>query len=172
MIRPLTGADGSACRAILAPPDESAFGRWLSWAVAAPAALADLRQPPYGERAIVLTETGEVIGLVGLVPSLAPFSQLEGGPQGAPWTPELGLYWALSPRHRGHGYASEAASALCGMLFATLNARRLVAMTEHVNLASQAVMRRLGMRLLANPHAVPDWLQVVGVLDAPASARP
>ena len=115
---------------------------------------------------------GEVIGLVGLVPSLAPFSQLEGGPQGAPWTPELGLYWALSPRHRGHGYASEAASALCGMLFATLNARRLVAMTEHVNLASQAVMRRLGMRLLANPHAVPDWLQVVGVLDAPASARP
>jgi RimJ/RimL family protein N-acetyltransferase len=171
-IRPLTGADVSACREILAPPDERAFGRWLTWAVAAPAALADLRQPPYGERAIVLAETGEVIGLVGLVPSLAPFSQLEGGPPGAPWTPELGLYWALSPGHRGRGYASEAASALCGALFATLNAGRLVAMTEHANLASQAVMRRLGMTLLANPHATPDWLQVVGVLDAPAIARP
>lgn len=170
-IRPLTGTDGSACRAILDPTDEGAFARWLTWAVAAPAALADLHQPPYGERAVMLAETGEVIGLVGLVPSLGPFSQLEGGAPGAPWTPELGLYWALEPGHRGRGYATEAARALCGALFATLNAGRLVAMTEHANHASQAVMRRLGMRLLANPHTGPAWLQVVGVLDAPALAR-
>jgi hypothetical protein len=29
-------------------------------------------------------------------------------------------------------------------------------------------MRHLGMRLLENPHRDPPWLQVVGVLDAPA----
>jgi hypothetical protein len=27
------------------------------------------------------------------------------------------------------------------------------------------VMRRLGMRILENPHAEPAWFQVVGVLD-------
>jgi hypothetical protein len=47
-----------------------------------------------------------------------------------------------------------------------VNAKRLIATTEHANVASQAVMRRLGMRLLMNPHPEPSWLQVVGVLDS------
>jgi RimJ/RimL family protein N-acetyltransferase len=165
-IRPLSEADRHACRSILLPPDENAFQRWFTWAVAAPAALADLHQPPYGERAVVLVETGEVVGLVGLVPLLGPFSQLDGSPPGGTSTPELGLYWALAPESRGQGYATEAATALGRALFAELNPRRLLATTEHANLASQAVMRRLGMRMLTNPHPEPAWLQVVGVLDA------
>jgi hypothetical protein len=28
-----------------------------------------------------------------------------------------------------------------------------------------AVMRRLGMRVLENPHPEPSWLQIVGVLE-------
>jgi len=45
----------------------------------------------------------------------------------------------------------------------------LIATTEHANADSQAVMRRLGMRMLTNRHPEPAWLQVVGVLDtAPA----
>jgi RimJ/RimL family protein N-acetyltransferase len=171
VIRPLAEADERACRAVVAAPDEDAFARWLTWAVAAPAALADLLQPPYGERAIALAATGELIGLTGLVPSFGPFAQLEGAPPGGRWTPEFGLYWALSPEHRGHGYATEAAAELCRALFATLHAKRLIAMTERANVASQAVMRRLGMTLLTNPHAEPGWLQVVGVLDAPAPGR-
>ena len=167
-IRPLTNADGAACRAVLPALDDAAFRRWFTWAVAAPAALADLQQPPYGERAVVLA-TGELVGLVGLVPALGPFAQLEGASAGAPWTAELGLYWALSPAHRGRGYATEAATALCEALFAALTPKRLVALTEHGNGASQAVMRRLGMRMLTNPHSEPAWLQVVGILDrAPA----
>lgn len=164
-IRPLASSDEEACRSVLVDTGEEAFQRWFTWAVAAPAALADLHQPPYGERAVVLAATGELIGLVALVPSLGPFGQLEGAPAGGPWTSELGLYWALAPEHRGHGYATEAAAALCRALFAVLNARRLIAMTEHANVASQAVMRRLGMRLLTNPSPEPSWLQVVGVLD-------
>jgi [ribosomal protein S5]-alanine N-acetyltransferase len=170
VIRPLAEADERACRAVLAVPDEAAFGRWLTWAVAAPAALADLLQPPYGERAIVLAATGELIGLTGLVPSFGPFAQLEGGPPGGRWAPEFGLYWALSPEHRGCGYATEAVAELCRALFGMLNPRRLVATTEHANTASQAVMRRLGMTVLANPHPEPAWLQVVGFLDAPPAA--
>jgi ribosomal-protein-alanine N-acetyltransferase len=167
VIRPLEETDGPAIRSVLAVPDEDVFAHWLRWAAAAPAALADLNQPPYGERAIVLAESGEIVGLTGLVPSLGPFAQLEGAPAGGPWTPELGLYWALAPAHRGRGYATEAAAALARQLFALLHARRLIAMTEHSNAASQAVMRRLGMTMLANPHDEPEWLQVVGVLDAP-----
>jgi RimJ/RimL family protein N-acetyltransferase len=166
VIRPLNDSDGHACRSVLALPDEDAFRRWFTWAVAAPAALADLHQPPYGERAVILAATSELVGLVGLVPLLGPFSQLDGSPRGGPWTPELGLYWALSPERRGHGYATEAAAALCRALFTALNPKRLIATTEHTNIASQAVMCRLGMRMLTNPHPEPAWLQVVGVLDS------
>jgi ribosomal-protein-alanine N-acetyltransferase len=165
-IRPLDESDRHPSRSVLAVPDEDAFRRWFTWAVAAPAALADLHQPPYGERAVVLAATSELVGLVGLVPLLGPFSQLDGSPPGGAWTPELGLYWALSPEHRGRGYATEAAAALCRALFSELNAKRLIATTEHTNIASRAVMRRLGMRILTNPHPEPAWLQVVGVLDS------
>jgi RimJ/RimL family protein N-acetyltransferase len=171
VIRPLSDSDGPACRSVLGVPDGDAFRRWFTWAVAAPAALADLLQPPYGERAVALAATGELVGLVGLVPALGPFSQLEGSPPAGPWTPELGLYWALAPEHRGHGYATEATAALCRALFATLNPARLIATTERENIASQAVMRRLGMRMLANPHDEPAWLQVVGVLDSAPGPR-
>ena len=166
VIRPLGEADEDGCRSVLAVHDEDGFRRWLTWAVAAPGALADLHQPPYGERAVDLAATGELVGLVGLVPALGPFDQLDGAPPGGPWTPELGLYWALAPAHRGHGYATEAAAALCRALFAALTPKRLIATTEVSNNASQAVMRRLGMRMLANPHSDPPWLQVVGVLDS------
>ena len=168
MIRPLAASDEAACRRVLVPGDEDAFTHWLGWAVAAPAALAELQQPPYGERGVVLAQTGELIGLVGLVPSLGPFAQLEGGPPGERWTPELGLYWAIAPAHRRQGYATEAAAAFTRALFATLNAKRLIATTERGNPASLAVMRRLGMRVLENPHREPSWLQVAGVLDAPS----
>lgn len=164
-IRPLVAADAPACREALEAPDDAHFERWLAWAVAAPAALSDLRQPPLGERAIVLAATGEVVGLVGLVPSLGPFAQIEGAAPGGPWTLEIGLYWALAPGHRGRGYATEAAGALARFAFAALNPARLVATTEHANAASLAVMRRLGMRVLANPHAEPSWLQAVGILE-------
>ena len=46
-------------------------------------------------------------------------------------------------------------------------AARLIATTEHANSSSQAVMRRLGMRILENPHPEPAWLQTVGILDRP-----
>jgi RimJ/RimL family protein N-acetyltransferase len=167
-IRPLVATDAPACRDALGVSDDAAFERWLTWAVAAPAALADLHQPPFGERAVVHLATGDVVGLVGLVPALGPFAQLDGAPPGGPWTPELGLYWALAPEHRGRGYATEAGAELARYLFASLTPARLVATTEHANAASQAVMRRLGMRILENPHPEPAWLQVVGVLERAA----
>jgi RimJ/RimL family protein N-acetyltransferase len=54
--------------------------------------------------------------------------------------------------------------------FAELGLARIVATTDRDNLASIAVMRRLGMRVEQNPLGEPPWFQVVGWLDAPVTA--
>ncbi|MBI1800994.1 MAG: GNAT family N-acetyltransferase, partial [Chloroflexi bacterium] len=50
--------------------------QWLQWAVLNYEQLAQLRQPPYGDRAIVLKPAGVLIGACGFVPCLMPFAQL------------------------------------------------------------------------------------------------
>lgn len=144
--------------------------QWLAWAVRNEVALERLKQPPYGDYAVTLIDSGQVIGAVGLAPSFGPFerlpvfrSRLREEP-GRRFTPEMGLFWAIAIEHRRKGYASEAAGALARFAFAELNADRLVATTEHSNAASIGVMRRLGMNIQSNPDAEPEWFQTVGVL--------
>jgi [ribosomal protein S5]-alanine N-acetyltransferase len=143
---------------------------WLRWTIAGYTQLAALTQPPYGDRAIVLRETGALVGVAGLVPSLGPFGLLpsSGLPleaRDARFIPEVGLYWATDPARQGHGFATEAARALADWAFAHLHLRRIVATTEHANAVSQAVMRKLGMSIEANPLLEPPWFQAVGVLE-------
>lgn len=130
--------------------------------------LAELHQPPYGDRAVVLKETRQLVGAVGFVPSLAPFGGLPffGGAAQAKFTPEVGLFWALVPEHRRKGFATEAAGAMVRYAFDELNLRRIVATTEYDNTASAAVMRRIGMTIEHNPRPTPHWFQVVGILEA------
>jgi [ribosomal protein S5]-alanine N-acetyltransferase len=130
--------------------------------------LEELHQPPYGDRAMVMKETGRLIGAVGFVPSLGPFGQLPffGRAQRARFTPEVGLFWAVLPEHRGRGLASEAAAAVVRYAFDELNLQRVVATTEYDNAASVAVMRRIGMTIEHNPWTTPHWFQVVGILEA------
>ena len=62
--------------------------------------------------------------------------------------PDLGeLGWIISRAHQGHGYAAEAARALIIWARDALHIRRFIAHCDADNLASQAVMRRLGMTL-------------------------
>ena len=148
---------------------------WLQWSVRNYAALAQLGQPPYGDYAVTLKGGGEVVGSVGLVPSLGPFGKLPlfrsrlGGPASGLFTPEVGLFWAVDPAHRGLGYATEAAAAMAAFAFDVLRVERVVATTEHDNAASIGVMRRLGMTVEANPDPEPAWFQTVGVLFNPAA---
>lgn len=139
---------------------------WLDWTVRNYDALDRLNQPPYGDRAIELIENGRLIGLVGLVPLLAPFSQLPGfgGRKNAPFSAEVGLFWMISPSVQGRGFATEAARAMVRFSFDVLQAGRIVATTEYDNLASIAVMRKLGMRIERNPFPDPPWIQITGVL--------
>lgn len=151
--------------------------RWLAWTVLGYDQLAWLHQPPYGERAVALRGSGEVIGAVGLVPCLGPFTQIPalrpagGGAAARGYTPEVGLYYAISPAQRRRGYAAEAAEALVRYALREMRVARVVATTSRDNIASMAVMRRLGMTVEENPQPEPPWLQVVGVL-APLDTAP
>jgi len=141
--------------------------RWLEWTIMNYDALAELYQPPYGDRAVALKTSGALIGACGFVPCLAPFGQLPSfSADASEWhTPEFGLFYALSPSFHGQGYATEAVRGMIDFAFTTFKLRRIVATTTHDNSRSIAVMRRLGMRVVTNPLPDPPWLQVVGVID-------
>jgi RimJ/RimL family protein N-acetyltransferase len=146
---------------------------WLEWSVRNYAELAKLYQPPLGDRAVSLKTSGEVIGAAGLAPALGPYSRLPSFPAGEAsdrpgsrgLTLEIGLYWAIASPHQGRGYATEAGRALIRYAFQDLGLQRIVATTEYTNLASQGVMRKLGMQVERNPYPEPEWFQVVGVLE-------
>jgi RimJ/RimL family protein N-acetyltransferase len=144
---------------------------WLQWATLNHRQLAMLNQPPYGDRAIVLKDSRQLIGSCGYVPCLNAFEQVPAFAAGAPtggqsfYTPEFGLFYALSPAYRRRGYTTEAVGAMIDYAFRELRLKRILAETNYDNLASMGVMRKLGMRIEKNPLPEPPWLQVVGILE-------
>jgi RimJ/RimL family protein N-acetyltransferase len=152
--------------------------QWLQWTILSYEELDKLNQPPYGERAIVLKQTQQLIGACGFVPCFGPFGllpSLYSANQDAVAhfnTPEFGLFYALSPAYQRQGYATEAAQALIDYAFTRLDLQRIVATTTYENVASISVMRKAGMRIEKNPFPDPFWFQVVGILEnRPANER-
>lgn len=146
---------------------------WLAWSIDNYRELARLYQPPYGDYALELKATGELIGSVGIVQCIGPFDvlpafrdQLSTEPTGLATT-EMGLFWAVDPAHQRQGYAAEGAHRLIQFAFEQLHLKRIIATTEFDNEASMAVMRKLGMTIERNPYTEPFWFQVVGVLANP-----
>ena len=176
LIRPFTEADLDAVAVLLdTTPADAATARYVSHGGLNAAVLAELGQPPLGDRAVLLRETGELIGLAGLVPAFGPFDQLrpiEEEPKRrrppAPNRIEIGLYYNVDARYRKQGIATEAARALVDFAFEQMHLGRIIATTERDNLASQAVMRHLGMRMHGNALPNPAWFQIVGILENPA----
>lgn len=141
--------------------------QWLEWTVRTYDGLANLMQPPYGDRAIELKENGRLIGSVGLVPCFHPFGQLPsfGSQNNALFSVEMGLFWVVAPDYQQQGVATEAAQTLIHYLFHILRLKRIVATTDYDNVPSQTVMKKLGMRLERNPFTEPPWFQLVGILE-------
>ena len=145
------------------------------WRVLNEEMLAQLYQPPYGDRAIALKETGELIGAVGLVPYIDAFNVIpalrhfagdandDGSRPRA--TAEVGLFWCIDPAHQRKGYAAEAAQAMIDYAFNTMHLVRIIATTDFDNIASQATMRKIGMTLHRNESGKSPWMEVVGVLE-------
>jgi len=71
-------------------------------------------------------------------------------------TGEIG--WSLHPDFQGHGYMTEAASAVLGVAFERLRLHRVVADLDARNEASVALCRRLGLREEAH-HLEDMWVK-------------
>jgi len=184
VIRPLELPDLPAVHELLntsfGPASQDERLDWLLWTIASYAELARLYQFPYGDRGITLKRTGELIGLVELVPAYGPFGRLPGlrqalygGDAAASglYLPAVGLFWAVAGPHRGRGYATEAAHRLIAFAFEELALGVIVATTERNNHASIGVKNRLAMQVEYHEDAEPPWFQVVGWLANPRSTR-
>jgi ribosomal-protein-alanine N-acetyltransferase len=160
---------GYADPALAEAANRARRAEWLSWTMTSYDQLSELMQPPYGDRAIVSRADGRFLGVVGLVPAFGPFDQLQhtGLEEPTRFSPEVGLFWAVSPPEQGLNVASEAAGLLIAYAFEALHLKRIVATTERDNAASLGVMRRLDMAVYPNPYGEPPWFQMVGMLDAP-----
>jgi len=106
------------------------------------------REGDWLSAAAVVRETGELVGDISLN------WRSERHRQG-----ELGFL--VSPRHQGHGYATEAAQALLTFAFETLGLHRVVGTLEARNIASARVLEKLGMRqealLVENECVKGEW---------------
>jgi RimJ/RimL family protein N-acetyltransferase len=83
--------------------------------------------------AVVLTETGRVIGEVNLTWASVVHQQGEFG-------------FVFNPDYQGRGYASEAAARMLDLAFDELGLHRVYGRTDGDNAPSAGLMRRLGMR--------------------------
>jgi [ribosomal protein S5]-alanine N-acetyltransferase len=129
--------------------------------------MARLGQPPYGDRAITLRDTETLIGMCGVVPCVAGLHVFPsfGGTRGGLSQAEVGLMWNISPDYQRQGYATETTRALIEYVFGEMNLNRIIATTEYDNVASQGVMRKVGMRVEENAFHDPPWMQVLGILE-------
>lgn len=168
-IRPFRPDDWDAASALWPALYDTSLPRdTFTWLTLTQSQLAALHQRPIGDQALVRRDTAELLGVVGLTYAAGPYSLLDHTPApGAPipWSLEIGLYWALDPAHRGHGYATEAARSMVALAAESARVHRVIAHTEHTNHASRAVMERLGMHIQTFDD-VPDapWFQTVGQL--------
>lgn len=94
-----------------------------------------LAEEGWGLWALEIRNTGEFIGLTGL--AIPRFD--------ADFTPAVEVGWRLARRSWGQGYATEAARAAVAYGFDELELDEIVSFTTVANLASRAVMERLGM---------------------------
>lgn len=105
--------------------------------------------PGLAVSAVVISSTDELAGWAGLsVPTFLPEI-----------LPAVEVGWRLGEQFRGQGYATEAGACWVSFGFEQLGLDRLVSIYEPANVASGAVMRRLGFALeletIHPVHAVP-----------------
>ena len=92
----------------------------------------------YGWWAVDRLDTGEFIGMIGLVDR----------PEGLPISPCIEIGWRLAKNAWGHGFATEGAQAALDYGFEQLGRGEIVSFTSHLNERSWKVMERLHMQRL------------------------
>jgi len=142
LLRPLEPGDADALHAYQSRPDVC---RYIPYEPRSRAEIAARLIDPEKTRAvldapgqaldlaIVLRSTGGVIGDVLLFWHSAEHRSGEVG-------------YVVHPDHAGQGYATEAAAKMLELAFDDLGLRRVIGRIDQRNVASAAVLRRLGMR--------------------------
>ncbi|WP_444947190.1 GNAT family N-acetyltransferase [Micromonospora ureilytica] len=110
------------------------------------------------DHSLVATLDGVVIGTVSL-------DAADGmGQPGMPPRTEAELGYIFDPAYAGHGYATEAVTAMVAQAFERLNIRRITAGCFADNLASVRILEKIGMR--REQHGVGDsWHAELGWVD-------
>ena len=99
----------------------------------------------FGQFAVERREDGRFLGRAGLlVWDRADPAGWSPSDLSAAERPEVVLGWTLAREHWGHGYATEAATAIRDWAFRTLTFERLISIIHPDNAASERVARRLG----------------------------
>ncbi|MFT2712981.1 GNAT family N-acetyltransferase [Clavibacter sp. Sh2126] len=127
-------------------------------AVARAARYAALDHPVRGIWAIEDRDGGTLLGtllLKDLPASAAPLAADDPAPRDAPEDGETEIGWHLHPDAWGRGVATEAARRVLAHA-AEGGLTRVLAVTNPANAPSQAVCRRIGMRLLGRTHGYYD----------------
>lgn len=138
ILRPFITADAADVFEYLAAPAVNCFACMKLDSLEAAKTEIEKRSKDEFYRAIVLKESGKVIG------------ELFGHPEET--DPEDAVMdtfspcWMLNLKYGGKGYAYEAARAYYDYLFCQKGIRRIYAYTEDTNLPSQHLCERLGMR--------------------------
>jgi len=96
---------------------------------------ASLRRDGFGRFAVVVRETGELVGDAGL-----SRTDVEGAE-------EIELGWAVAREQWGRGYATEAGAAWRDRALGPLGLGRIVSLIRPENAASRRVAEKLGMRI-------------------------
>jgi RimJ/RimL family protein N-acetyltransferase len=140
IVRELDRGDLDRLAAIYADPDVMRFigeggplGRERA-AAAIERERANLAERGYGEGATILRETGELIGVCGLI----VWPDIDG-------VPELEIAYLLDAPWWGMGFATEVASAIRDFALDELGRERLVSCIYPENAASIRVAEKIGM---------------------------
>ena len=162
LLRPFTTADLDAIYAVLSRREvwqydpgkprtyeetREVLQRWID----------DFDHHGFGRFAILNKADGTLIGYCGLQWLLLD--------HGIYKSPEVEIFYALSPEVWGQGYITEAAKAVIGFAFTDLKLRRIVSTAVGENRRSMGVMRRIGMRVERDPFDQ-DW--ILGLIDNPS----
>lgn len=110
---------------------------------------ARIERDGFGWFAAERIDTGELIGMIGLVDR----------PDGLPISPCLEIGWRLKKDAWGHGFATEGAQAVLEFAFSTLERDEVVSFTSLLNERSFRVMERVHMQRMPQTFehpAVPE----------------
>lgn len=129
------------------PPSRAQRQSWLMYRI------QELRMQGVGCLAVELKTTSELIGCCGLEFVLQQGERFS--------SPEVEIYYRFGRDFWGSGYATEAAAETLRHAFDDLRLSRVFAHASSENLASHAVMRRLGMTIEPNPSNPEEVIGVV-----------